>query len=319
MFLHLPGAAGALANIVSKDAARFSFGCVRCVDPEDGTYRLEATDGRRLAVLRGPCLTPGPEQDGGECLVLAGNWLDAFRQAGEKGVTLEGPDENRFVALTNPQTGVCVRSVPQDGRWPDTGAVIPKGAPLGRAVVNAQYLKELCELALRLCPGDPQSADKTCRLTLLFFGPGRALGLTAEGGQGQALDMLLMPLVGGEEERQVARPAPPEEEEEAKPEEDPKEWKAKRWPDKHGWTVGPLEVVTMRAGPAKGGLRVTWPAADNYHAACFEPGTKPLAAARQAWALFKPAEDAGHGYEAEPVTDYVPGANDGKGKDGGAD
>jgi hypothetical protein len=29
---------------------------VRVLDPEDGTYRLEATDGRRLAIVRGSCL-----------------------------------------------------------------------------------------------------------------------------------------------------------------------------------------------------------------------------------------------------------------------
>ena len=66
-------------------------------------------------------------------------------------------------------------------------AVLPRTPPLVRFDVDAALLASLCKLAADV---DPDGR----RLTVLWYAPGRPIGLMARNDDGQTLDCLLMPL-----------------------------------------------------------------------------------------------------------------------------
>ncbi|HKI37988.1 MAG TPA: hypothetical protein VKA46_39405 [Gemmataceae bacterium] len=53
VFLHRNLAA--LAGVAAREPSRYAANALHVLDPGDGTYRVEATDGKRLAIVRGPC------------------------------------------------------------------------------------------------------------------------------------------------------------------------------------------------------------------------------------------------------------------------
>src|SRR5262245_2442702 len=54
VLLGFPRRLAGLAKACSKDSVRYALTCLRVVDDDSGNYRVEATDGRKLAVARGP-------------------------------------------------------------------------------------------------------------------------------------------------------------------------------------------------------------------------------------------------------------------------
>jgi hypothetical protein len=92
MALYLHRNLAALATVAAKENPRYAITGVRVLDPGDGTYRLEATDGKRLAIVRGSSV---PEQEYSELdTVPAGaeqtvvpreDWQRAFKLAKGKG------------------------------------------------------------------------------------------------------------------------------------------------------------------------------------------------------------------------------------------
>src|SRR5438128_7492809 len=53
MALYLPRNLAPLATVAATENPRYAVTGVRVLDPGDGTYRLKATDGKRLAIVRG--------------------------------------------------------------------------------------------------------------------------------------------------------------------------------------------------------------------------------------------------------------------------
>src|SRR5262249_53352745 len=93
----------------------------------------------------------------------------------------------------NPEGGLTLAAGDQaltaracDGRYPDVDAVLPRHGPLVAVRLDPALLESLLKLAAVIKPDGG--------VDLLFFGPGKPLGLIARNDAGQTLDCLLMPL-----------------------------------------------------------------------------------------------------------------------------
>jgi len=206
MTLYLPRNLGALAAITDKEPSRFATGGVRVIDCEDGSYRVEATDGRRLAIVRGPCALPiccedleGIETPLKQTVVGKDDWENAFKQLGKgKGNDRigfvswqeqsrianpdEGSDGNQFLFSNGSQT---IKGQPQEGRFPNVDSALPTKAPLITIRLDPILLASLMELARALGIG---------AIDLLYYGQGKPLGIIGQNATGQFFDGLIMPL-----------------------------------------------------------------------------------------------------------------------------
>lgn len=186
--LSFPRNLAGLAALASRDGGRFALGALHVLDPDDGTYRVEVTDGRRLAVVRGPCpptAVPAPDPDlppAPACLVPVADWKAAFRM-GDKarpvGLTAAGA---RFTLAVGDQ---ALSGQAHDGTFPDVARVLPERLPLVTVRVNPALLAGVLDLAHALEVTD---------LAVLYYGRGLALGLAGRNDAGQFLDALVMPL-----------------------------------------------------------------------------------------------------------------------------
>ena len=193
MPLYLPRNLAALARVAERPDcnARYAVDAIRVLDPGDGTYRLEATDGKRLAIVRGqsadacyPALEATP--DGArEVLIPAADWAQAFRM-GPKGQPVglaAGDGVFTFAVGTQAFTGT-----PPQGRYPDVEAVLPQGPPVVRFRLHPGLLAGLSDLASALGLPEGNSVE------ILYYGQGKPVGLIGHNDRGQFLDCLVMPL-----------------------------------------------------------------------------------------------------------------------------
>jgi hypothetical protein len=190
-----------LAKVAAKDVGRYSMTGVRVLDPGDGTYRLEATDGRRAVVLRGPNLDAGlvpvmpdlDEDPGREGVIPLADWLDGFKMVPrEKGYNCKeyplGIDLGQHVFGMG-TLGAQRQGRLLDGRFPNIDGVLPKRPARLSFAVNPAYLIDLLQIA-RAVLGDEK------RVEVHFWEGGAPVGLscmTADHG-GVYLDGLIMPL-----------------------------------------------------------------------------------------------------------------------------
>jgi hypothetical protein len=203
MLLFLPRNLGAVAKVAARDGARFAMQNVRVVDLDNGTYRVEATDGKILMIARGPCESdpefPLPEgfvpNGPGEVLLGAGDWQELLRiESGEAGRGPRGRSPAPVVLARDTEgKGLVVKFMgqrwlsPMEGRFPDTDQVLAKGRGLVRVRVQAKALVDLLQAARDV-------AGKDVGVDIYWYGQGRPLGLACEGPGGLMVDMLLMPL-----------------------------------------------------------------------------------------------------------------------------
>jgi hypothetical protein len=191
--LFFPRNAAALAGVAAREHGRFAVSAVHAIDAGDGHYRLEVTDGRRLAVLRGRCERSqgGAEPSAGlggaaDVLVPVGSWREAFRAKGKRGqpapvgLEADGPQFRLFAGET-----VVTGSAP-DGRFPDVSSVLPKRPAPVAFRIDPLLLAGLLQAAAAL---DPVNG-----VGVLFYGADKPVGLIAHNDAGQFFDALLMPL-----------------------------------------------------------------------------------------------------------------------------
>jgi DNA polymerase III sliding clamp (beta) subunit (PCNA family) len=189
MPVFLPKNLAHLANVAARDSARFAVNALRVHDLGRGSeYRVEATDGKRLAVVRGPCpqaqypaLPDGADTP--DVLVPVADWKSAFRLGGKQrpvGLAAEGPT---FTLAVGDQS--LTGSAPE-GRFPDFDVVLPRTPAPIAFTVDLQLLIGLLQAAAAL---EPAGGVK-----VLFWSPAKPVGLTAKTAQGQFFDGLLMPL-----------------------------------------------------------------------------------------------------------------------------
>jgi DNA polymerase III sliding clamp (beta) subunit (PCNA family) len=190
--LFLPKNVAALAQIAATEATRYTLACVRVIACPGGWYRLEATDGRRLAIVQGPSKEPRVPLPGldfapngqSEVLIPVQDWKAAFKQAGKNDVIGLVAGAELVTLATARTTTTCQ---PGEGRFPAVDQVLPRTPPLVRFLVNPLLLASLCQLAHTI---DPEGN----RLEVLYYGDGKPLGLMARNNDDQTLDCLLMPL-----------------------------------------------------------------------------------------------------------------------------
>lgn len=133
MPLYFPRNLAGLVNVASRDFGRYALQAVHVLDPGDGLYRVEATDGRRLAIIQGPIpkadyahLEDCPD-DTNDLLVSREDWVQAFRLGDKKSpVGLAAGQDSLTLAVGDH----AIKAKPTDGRFPDVRSVLPKHGPV---------------------------------------------------------------------------------------------------------------------------------------------------------------------------------------------
>jgi hypothetical protein len=234
MALYLPGALGPIARLCSSDNGRYSMSGVRVVDPNDGTFRCEVTDGRSLLIARGVCPLDDDAPGNFPATIPAGLWKDIFdekvkdRRGDLAPVRIQVEPSRIETAPCILQVGVGIQLSLKDnaqavtrkgttigGRFPDVSTILPKGKPAFVIRVNPHYLATLLEVLNRLLADEPA-------VSLAFWRPDQPMAIVAKDRTaGICYDALLMPLTLPE----PVKPAPaaeagPTEEEELADEEE---------------------------------------------------------------------------------------------------
>src|SRR5262245_18935294 len=96
MTLFIPKSLVRLADLCAGEEGRYALTGVRVIDLEDGRFRLEATDGKRLVIVHGDSLAPregAPEtfaalepvaNSGTQTIVPAADWKRALRMGAKR-------------------------------------------------------------------------------------------------------------------------------------------------------------------------------------------------------------------------------------------
>ena len=197
--LYLRKSLGRLADVCSADVGRASMMGVRVLEYAE-SYRLEATDGRRLLIVRGPndggdgrnesigwlhaLLEDAPDGtfDG---LIPAKEWSAAFRSAKANPVGLVMGDK-QFSFGFGQQT---LRGSLVEGRYPDVRAVLPRKAAPVAIRVDARLLASLLMSMAAVRSDGDQWVD------LHFYGSKTPMGLSWRDANGMTADAILMPLI----------------------------------------------------------------------------------------------------------------------------
>jgi DNA polymerase III sliding clamp (beta) subunit (PCNA family) len=188
MPVFLPKNLAALANVAARDAGRYAANALRVLDL-GGAYRVEATDGRRLAVVRGPVkeesypALDAVSQGAEEVLVPAADWRAGFKLGGKARSVGLAADDERFVLAVGEQ---AVTGAQLGDRFPDCSIVLPKKPAPFSFRIDPQMLIGLLQAAAAL---DPVNG-----VGVLYFGADKPVGLIAHNDAGQFFDGLLMPL-----------------------------------------------------------------------------------------------------------------------------
>lgn len=186
----------AAALAAAPERKQFATDCVRVLEG-DRRWRLEATDGKLLAVLAGAMaegafLRPsGQGEPRWEYLVEAKGLKAPLADANKKqpacALSCEG-DSARL--MTAPSTGYDLKL--GEGRFPDAGRVITESRTALSVTVDPALLRRLCDIALAL----PAKDREPHRLTLsLSLKPDAPLAFSV--GEQETLECfgLLMPFV----------------------------------------------------------------------------------------------------------------------------
>jgi len=182
-----------LATIASKDSARYALSYVKLCAVGNG-YRVEATDGRRLAIVQGVFPSVAERQaEEWAVLIPQSKWSEAMAMGPDGAIRLPIAVERTANGVVM-QRGTETVTVVQDNglRFPSTDTVRPKNAPLAEVTLNVALLISLLEV----CQQIQGKIHKYGSVTLKYFGQGIPIGLSARGGPNneQTFDALLMPM-----------------------------------------------------------------------------------------------------------------------------
>ncbi len=190
----LPKSFACLASLAAEYPQRYSMTCVRVTEkPEEGIdYRIEVTDGKRLAIVRGissshappPALPLDLPAQPSSCMgcVPQAAWKQAFK-GGKNGAPLALHLCTNEVIMATGDT--LVRVPLGTGKYPDVNAVMPKDEAPVSFRIDPYLLIDLLKCAAQVCG--------TTDVTISYYGDGMAIGITAKG-ENVTFDGILMPL-----------------------------------------------------------------------------------------------------------------------------
>lgn len=201
--IFLPKCAAPITTLTADGAGRYAMTAVRLRELAGGDWRLEATDGRVLGIIRGPS-APTTEDEAAaqalpesaalalEALVPAKEMQKAFR-AVPKGKGQE--DRCLGVMLTRHEVLLVagesiIPCQPTDGRFPDVDFALPKKPSMFSIRVNAEYMMDLLKVAAAVA----KTKDGSASVELLFWSKDLPLGVISQGDDGITFDGLLSPL-----------------------------------------------------------------------------------------------------------------------------
>lgn len=196
--LSLPRPLSALARLCPRESPRYALTALKIAAYDGGAFRVDATDGRYLGIVRGnseavahDCLNEVPDE-ATEALIPADEWAKAFR-------LIPKPRKNAASALSSVglkiskdgftfgAAGATLAGKQTDGRFPVTNEVLPKARCMFSTHVDARRLAELLTVAAEF-------ADVNGCVTLHFYHPAKPMGVSARNSEGLFFDGLLMPL-----------------------------------------------------------------------------------------------------------------------------
>jgi hypothetical protein len=192
--LKLPINLAEIVRLADPANPRFATGNLLLSEQPSG-YQLEATDGKRLALVTGPGrdadvppLLDGAPNEAVEALVPANEFAAVFKPGKKhRGPVLVVLGENVVTFLAgNSVTRVEVGA----GRWPAIDGVLPAQEPAAEFVVNARLFGELLTAAAAFA----NEPDRNVRIR--YWHPDKPVAVTAANGDGQSFFGLQMPVCG---------------------------------------------------------------------------------------------------------------------------
>jgi hypothetical protein len=194
MAVYLPKCVAKLADNAADGAHRYAMNGVRVIHRPDAAFRLEATDGAQLVRVEGvsgaeqyPALDSAPN-GAMEYTVPAVDWREAFKAAKKHdkvGVVGSVDGVVTLGTLSMTRTGRA-----EEGRWPATDEVFPKGDPAVTVDFNPERLLQVLQTAKAI-------GLERCTLALHQSGPNGDYQLARFIGKnedGLSFDSLVMPL-----------------------------------------------------------------------------------------------------------------------------
>ena len=209
---YLPRSAEFMSDLCAAEAQPYSLDGVRLCHDDIG-FRLVAADGHVLGILRGPN-DPAPDDLDAAAKVLlpdavaekslvmvdravipGGTFRKALRAVPKRkkgditaprrlGVILAEPESLLVAGEKVFRAKVC------EARYPDYLAVVPTQGSMISLQINPRYLMTVLKVAAEVAAGGP----KEDQVTLLYYGPGKPLGISCVGADGMFFDAIVMPL-----------------------------------------------------------------------------------------------------------------------------
>lgn len=195
-------------KVASDEACRPQLNAVH-IFTKDGETHAQATDGHRLLRVSRPSEsdadfprqadTPSVNLEGAGAVIPAKACADALKAYKKhpaipmlaNNARLEQSGSDVAFVTTDLDTTSRVQAKPIDYPYPNTDQAFPVGDPVLRVAVNAEYLKEICDVVCRLHAADGNKVTSELRLT--FYSELSAIKLEATLDGGRVVG-LLMPL-----------------------------------------------------------------------------------------------------------------------------
>jgi DNA polymerase III sliding clamp (beta) subunit (PCNA family) len=181
--LLIPRNLAALAEVVTKDQARWASHCVHVLETPTG-YRAEATDGRGLVVVTGPGRFAGVESKRSEALIPAKEWAQALKGfKGDAVALVLGKKAAGF--STGEDDAVRVKLI--EGRYPPVDTILPAEPPRARFRLNALLFAKLLKVVAAFTDDDHAVA------TIKFWDEDKPIWVSASNENGQVMRAAQMP------------------------------------------------------------------------------------------------------------------------------
>lgn len=215
MLVYLPGNLGVLIKSAAQTPTKWEATTGIKVVSKDGTYRVEATDGRRLVAVQGPNEDkqwPNMEECvgwEGEAIVPADSWQQVFNLASvqdkknAKKLSVADRAMANGVAIGTKANGLLllatfestITASPVEGRFPNTNQVWGYLKPVRMTMnVDPGRLIDVCQVLQKI-----KQADEI-GVKVLLRGPLEVIGFQVSNVEtGQIADAVLMPLAIKEE------------------------------------------------------------------------------------------------------------------------